>query len=254
MSCPELTVIVPVFNEAATVAAVLDAVTAAAYEKQIVVVDDGSTDGTAGAIAAWVERTGGAGPGFEVQFARHPVNRGKGAAIRTGLALARGGVTLVQDADLEYDPADYPAVVGPILAGAADAVYGSRYLRPDGPLPWTVNRACVVLLNALVLGLYGRRLTDEATCYKAFRTDALRRMGLRCERFEFCPEVTAKACRMGLNLVEVPARYAPRTAAEGKKIRWRDGVEAVATLLRWRVAPFRPHAPAPLAEARTVRA
>ena len=253
MSRPELTVIVPVYNEAATVAAVLDAVAAAAYEKQIVVVDDGSTDGTAEALAAWLGRTGGSGPGFDAQVVRHPANRGKGAAVRTGLDLARGVVTLVQDADLEYDPADYPAVVGPILADAADAVYGSRYLRPAGPLPWTVNRACVVLLNALVLALYGRRLTDEATCYKAFRTDALRRMGLRCERFEFCPEVTAKACRMGLRLVEVPARYAPRTAAEGKKIRWRDGVEAVLTLLRWRVAPFRPAAPAPRAEARTAR-
>lgn len=240
MRRPELTVLIPVYNEESTLAAVLDAVSATAFDKQVVVIDDGSTDATARVLAGWLSRRAEQGLDHDVEVVWHPVNRGKGAAIRSGLQRARGVVALVQDADLEYDPADYPALVAPILRDEADAVYGSRYLRPGTRLPWTINRVCVVLLNALVRGLYGQRLTDEATCYKAFRTDVLRRMNLVCTRFEFCPEVTAKACRMGMRLLEVPAQYRPRTVQQGKKIRWRDGVEAVLTLLRWRIVPFRP--------------
>lgn len=241
MDSPDLTVIIPVYNEAPTIAAVLEAVSSVPFAAQVVVVDDGSTDGSAQVIEAWV-RCGGIGAGRK--FLRHPRNLGKGAAICTGLEHALGQVTLVQDADLEYDVADYPKIIGPILGGEADVVYGSRYLRPQNALPWTTNRACVHLLNGLVRLLYGLKVTDEATCYKAFRTSILRRMGLRCRRFEFCPEVTAKLGRMGLDIMEVPISYRPRSHGEGKKIRWTDGVEAISTLIYWRFARFRPAPPA----------
>ena len=237
---PPLTVIIPAYNEAASIGPLLDAVVAAPFSKQIVVVDDGSSDGTAEAITAWVGRAGSGGPNHDLEVIRHPANRGKGAAIRTGLGRARGRVTLIQDADLEYNPGDYPGLVGPILAGEADVVYGSRYLMGKQHFPWTANRVCVAVLNGMVWTLYGYRISDEATCYKAFRTDDLKRMDLRCDRFEFCPEVTAKTCRMGLNLLEVPIFYSPRTRQEGKKIGWKDGVEAITTLARWRFARFNP--------------
>jgi glycosyltransferase involved in cell wall biosynthesis len=235
MISPVLSVIIPAYNEAATIARVLNSVAAAPFDKQIIVVDDGSNDGTATALESW-RRANNA----DVTVARHPVNRGKGRAIRTGLALARGEVVLVQDADLEYDPSDYPALLGPILDGTAEVVYGSRYLRRDTPRPCTPNRLCVRLLNLIIRACFGGRTTDSATGYKVFRTALLRRMDLRCERFEFCPEVTAKLCRLGLTIHEVPVRYTPRTRLEGKKIGWRDGVEAIATLIRWRIARFRP--------------
>jgi dolichol-phosphate mannosyltransferase len=233
----ELSVIVPVYNEAVTIAELLDRVLAVACRKQLVIVDDGSTDATRAVVDDWRSRQGSAD---KVQLLTHPVNRGKGAAIRTGLAGVRGDVVLIQDADLEYEPADYLRLIEPILVGEADVVFGSRYLSGENHLPWTANRLCVHLLNSMVRMLYGQRITDEATCYKAFRTDVLRRLDLQCERFEFCPEVTAKVCRMGIRIHEVPIRYHPRTVSEGKKIRWRDGVEAISTLLYWRFARFRP--------------
>ena len=226
---PLLSVIIPVYNEAATVARLVDRVLAVPCPKQLILVDDGSTDGSAAILKTWADHP-------DVILLRHSHNRGKGAAIRTGLAHARGRFTLVQDADLEFDPCDYPRLLGPLLQGQADIVYGSRYLRP---LPG--RRSCgrlfrygVALLNLAVRLLYGVRLTDEATCYKVFPTDVLRAMDLQCERFEFCPEVTAKACRIGSIIAEVPIRYTPRTAAEGKKIRWTDGWEALRTLWKWR--------------------
>jgi glycosyltransferase involved in cell wall biosynthesis len=232
-----LTVIVPAYNEAATIADLLKRVHDSRYEKLLVIVDDGSTDRTSIVVDGWCTQQT---PVPSIELRSHALNRGKGAAIRSGLAAARGDVVLIQDADLEYDPADYPALVEPILKGEADVVFGSRYLRRENHLPWTANRLCVHLLNLMVRVLYGRKITDEATCYKAFRTDVLRRMDLRCERFEFCPEVTAKACRMRLRIREVPIRYTPRTKAQGKKIRWRDGVQAIWTLVYWRFARFRP--------------
>ncbi len=223
---PLLTVVIPVYNEAPTVDALLRRVLAAPYDKQVIVVDDGSTDGTGDILARWADS-----PGIEVFT--HPSNRGKGTAIRTALQAARGRFTLIQDADLEYDPADYPRLVEPLLAGQADVVYGSRRLGGQSRR-WSVLGLGVSLLNVCVRLLYGVRITDEATCYKAFHTAALRAMDLRCERFEFCPEVTAKSCRMGLRIVEVPIRYHGRTTREGKKLRWHDGIEALRTLWRWR--------------------
>lgn len=247
-----LTVIVPVYNEAATVNELLRRVVAVRLDMQVIVVDDGSSDGTTAALERWEGQP-------RVELLAHTRNRGKGAAIRTALEQARGRFTIVQDADLEYDPRDYERLLAPMLAHEADVVFGSRYLRRPGrdrseisvgsahptgaePLnttyparqPWNTFRLGVCLLNVATRWLYGARLTDEATCYKAFSTDVLRSMALECERFEFCPEVTAKACCLGLRIVEVPVRYSPRDLTEGKKIRWRDGWEALWTLWRWR--------------------
>jgi glycosyltransferase involved in cell wall biosynthesis len=241
---PFLTVLVPVYNEAGTIQellrGVLDALPA---EKQVVVVDDGSTDGTWERVCGWEARR-------LVELVRHDKNRGKGAAIRTGLELARGQFIIIQDADLEYDPRDYERLLEPLVTNRAHVVYGSRYLSAEGRQRgrWRVLRFGVSLLNVCVRALYHIRLTDEATCYKAFRTADLRVMDLACERFEFCPEVTAKACRMGLRILEVPIGYDPRTAAAGKKIRWTDGLVALASLWRWR--HWRPAAKGVLASSR----
>jgi dolichol-phosphate mannosyltransferase len=228
-----LTVLIPAYNEADTITQVLDAVTDAAYRKQIIVIDDGSKDGTVELIKEWARNSP-----QRLTLECHEKNRGKGAAIRTGLEKAIGEVVLIQDADLECDPSDYPSLVEPILRGEVDAVYGSRYTHPTNKIPWTPNRICVHLLNVMVRVLYGHKTTDEATCYKAVRRELLQRMNLQCERFEFCPEVTAKLCRMGARIQEVPILYYPRSVAAGKKIRWWDGVEAINTLIRWRFAPL----------------
>jgi glycosyltransferase involved in cell wall biosynthesis len=224
-----LTVIIPVYNEAATIDELLHKVLAAPYQKQIVVVDDGSTDQTPLILEGWKGHP-------QVELLRHPHNRGKGVAIRTALDDACGRFVIIQDADLEYDPQDYRCLIEPLLRGQAQVVYGSRYLQPHKATRRSMRlfRFGVSVLNLCVRLLYGVRLTDEATCYKAFPTSLLRCLDLQCERFEFCPEVTAKVCRMGLKILEVPIHYNPRTVKAGKKIRWKDGLEAVATLWKWR--------------------
>ncbi|MGD9857230.1 MAG: glycosyltransferase family 2 protein [Planctomycetaceae bacterium] len=221
---PTLTVIIPVFNEAATLEECLRQVVGTPYDKQILIVDDASTDGT----PALLERLRAARP---VVVLRHDGNRGKGAAIRTALPFATGRLTIIQDGDLELCPGDYPRLVEPLLTEEADCVIGSRFA---GAANRSLSRLGVSVLNRCVRVLYGMRLTDEACCYKVLTTETLRRMNLQCERFEFCPEVVAKACRMGLRIKEVPVSYHPRRVADGKKLRYRDGIEAVRTLWRWR--------------------
>lgn len=229
----KVSVIIPVYNERRTVGQVLERVRRAALPegclKEIVVVDDGSTDGTAQVL--------GEQAGERIIVGRHEgENRGKGCAIRTGIALASGDVVLIQDGDLEYDPNDYARVLRPIANGEADVVYGSRFLgRPVGMAG--KYRIANRILTAAANLLYNARLTDEATAYKAFRAPALRQIELKCRRFDFCPEVTAKLRRLGYEIREVPVRYNARGVAEGKKIRFVDGLEALWTLLKYRVAP-----------------
>lgn len=229
---PLLTVLVPVYNERPTIERVLQRLLEAPYaDKEIIVVDDGSDDGTAEVLQRWTDHP-------QILVLRHPRNRGKGAAVRTGLEHATGRFTLIQDADLEYDPADWLRLIEPLRRGEATVVYGSRYLRPAHALPWSKFRVAVCLLNLLVRLLYGRRLSDEATCYKAMPTPQFLALDVRAERFELCAEITAKVCRLGLPLLEVPISYRPRTAEEGKKIGWRDAWSTVWTLLRWRFLPL----------------
>jgi len=226
---PLLTALIPVYNEAATIGELLTRVAAVPAVSEIVVVDDGSTDGTCKVLAEWAATGRGV-------LLRHDRNRGKGAAIRTGLQRASARFTVIQDADLEYDPRDLPLVLEPLLAGEAEAVYGSRYLSAEGRARgrWRILPYGVALLNLMVRVLYGVRLTDEATCYKACPTALLRSLDLQCRRFEFCPEVTAKLCRMGVRIREVPIRYDPRSRYHGKKLRVCDGWTALHELWRWR--------------------
>jgi len=226
---PVVSIIIPAYNEADTIVQAIERVRAVPLQKEILVVDDGSTDATSDLLAQQPD----------VVLLRHERNLGKGMAIRTAIAHATGDIIMIQDADLEYDPMDIPRVIAPIAEGKADVVYGSRFLtarRPKGMrLPnYLINR----LLAAMVRWLYWHPLTDEATCYKAFRADLLKSVPLTCRRFEFCPEVTAKVIRRGVRIMEVPIHYEARTTLQGKKIRWWDGVEAIWTLVKWRFKRF----------------
>jgi len=215
---PTLTVVVPVYDEAATVRALLARVRASPIDKEIVVVDDGSTDGTRELLRAEE------GPGTRVLL--HERNRGKGAAVRTGYAAARGRVVLVQDAGLEYDPAEYGVLLGPILDGRADAVFGSRFLSGPHRVLYHRHRLGNGLLTFFSNLVTNLDLTDMETCYKAVRREVLQRITLEEDRFGFEPEITAKLARIGARVYEVPISYSGRTYEEGKKIGWRDGVRA----------------------------
>ncbi|MCY2952425.1 MAG: glycosyltransferase family 2 protein [Planctomycetota bacterium] len=224
---PLLTVIIPVYNEVRTLGELIHRVRAVAIDTQIIVVDDGSTDGSWELLGQWP---------LDDRFLvlTHKTNRGKGRAIRTGLEHGRGQFTIIQDADLEYDPQDYLHLIRVLQSGAADVAFGSRYLNGTKTQVGYWFRLGVSVLNRVVKILYNVALTDEATCYKATTTAILRRMNLQCDRFDFCPELVAKACRMGLRIQEVAISYDPRNAEAGKKIRLRDGWAAACTLWRWR--------------------
>jgi dolichol-phosphate mannosyltransferase len=219
-----VSVIVPVYNEAAHVDELLQAIQAAPVRKEIVIVDDGSTDGTR-------ERLQASPPADDVTIIFHERNCGKGAAVRTALSYARGEYVLIQDSDLEYDPQDYPELLRPLEEGRANVVYGVRPDRPERGLRFFLGAKLLTHLTNL---LYRAGIHDEATCYKVFRRSLLERVQLDCHRFEFCPEITAKLCRMGERIAEVPISYNPRSAGEGKKIRHSDGWLAIWTLIRYR--------------------
>jgi dolichol-phosphate mannosyltransferase len=219
-----VSVIIPVYNEAAHVDEILEAVHASPVKKEIIIVDDGSTDGTR-------EKLRTLSPLDDVTIVFHEKNCGKGAAVRTALTYARGEYVLIQDSDLEYDPQDYAALLGPLEESKADIVYGMRPDRPGRGLRFFLGAKLLTLLTNL---LYGAGIHDEATCYKVFRRSLLAQIHLECQRFEFCPEVTAKLCRMGKKIAEVPISYHPRSAGEGKKIRPSDGWLAIWTLIRYR--------------------
>ena len=224
----KVSVLIPAYNEARTIASCLEAVYSRnpGRDLEVIVVDDGSNDGTYEAARA------AARPGTAVLA--HEKNAGKGTAIRTALAKATGEVVLIQDADLEYDPADYAKLLLPIEEGRAEVVYGSRHLAAGNERSYARYYWGGRLVSVVTNLLYGSSITDEPTCYKVFKTALLRSFDLRCTGFEFCPEATAKTLLRGIAIHEVPISYRPRRIEEGKKIRWHDGIEALWTLLRLR--------------------
>jgi hypothetical protein len=219
-----LTVAIPVYNEKATLRELLARVRAVDVPTEIILVDDGSTDGSRDILKNEVE---GRYPNVRVYY--HERNHGKGAAILTAIAHATGDYLIVQDADLEYDPQEYACLLPPLVEGRTSVVYGSRFrgsVRDMRPANLLANRLLTLAANIL---FPGARLTDEATCYKMFRVDLLRSLRLRAKRFDFCPEVTAKVLKRGQRIVEVPINYRARTVLQGKKIHWTDGVHALWT-------------------------
>jgi glycosyltransferase involved in cell wall biosynthesis len=225
-----LSVLIPVYNEVNTLLELIRRVRAVDVPKEIVIVDDGSTDGTRELLQQQVD-----GKIADVVVHYHPYNRGKGAAVRTAIEVCTGDIALIQDADLEYDPKEYPALIQPILDGKADVVYGSRFLG-TGPhrvhLYWhRLGNGFLTTLSNMMTNL---NLTDMEVCYKAFRTSVLKSIRLRSNRFDFEPEITAKVAKMRCRIYEVPISYAGRDYEEGKKIGWRDGVVALWTILKYR--------------------
>jgi glycosyltransferase involved in cell wall biosynthesis len=243
----KLSVVIPVYNEKGTLEELLRRVARVPIPKQVVIVDDASTDGTGDRIRKLEEefRAQGAGaigltgeiPPLEMTFAYLPVNQGKGAAVREGIRLTTGDIVLVQDADLEYDPADYPALVAPIAEGRADVVYGSRLKQGDLQKGYFGNYLGNRLLTMVSNVFTGLSLTDMETCYKTMRGEIARGLKLESNRFGFDPEITAKLARGRHRIVEVPVRYTGRTYAEGKKIRWSDGLVVVRAILKYAFRP-----------------
>lgn len=220
-----LSIIIPAYNEADYLPEVLRRVEEAPFDKEIIVIDDGSTDGTDEYLK------GLAANGLKV--ISHKKNRGKGAAVRSGLTEARGDIIIIQDADLEYDPKDYPALLQPILEGKADVVYGSRFL--GGPhrvlFFWhSVGNSLITLISNMFTDL---NLTDMETGYKAFRREVFRDIRIESDRFGFEPEITAKVAKRGYRIYEVPISYSGRSYEEGKKITWKDGIKALFTIFKF---------------------
>jgi glycosyltransferase involved in cell wall biosynthesis len=224
----QLSVIIPVYNEVKTVHEIVRRVQAIPEVGEIVIVDDCSTDGTREILAKDISA------GNNVRILYHEKNKGKGAAIRTGLREVTQPVVVIQDADLEYEPSDLASLFQPIAEGRAQVVYGSRNLRKQNSYSYFSFYLGGRVLTWITNLLYGIHITDEPTCYKAFRTDLIRTLNLQCTGFEFCPEVTAKVSRRKIPILEVPIHYNPRHLSEGKKIRWQDGVSAIWTLIRYR--------------------
>jgi glycosyltransferase involved in cell wall biosynthesis len=220
-----LSVVMPCFNERATIEEILRRVRAAPFEKEIVVVDDGSSDGTREILKRLEQPLG-------LRLIFHEENRGKGAALRSGFAAATGDAVVIQDADLEYDPQDYPELLAPIRDGRADVVFGSRFQEGrNGSSRW--HYACNRLLTFLSNLFTDLDLTDMETCYKAFRADVARRLTIRSRRFGVEPELTAGVARLRCRVFEVPVRYHGRDVAHGKKIRARDALDAVWSIVRF---------------------
>ena len=223
-----LSVVIPVYNEEATIREVVERVRKVPIPKQIIIVNDGSTDGTMRQLEPFANEDG-----ITVHDSR--INLGKGAALRIGISYATGDIVIFQDADLELSPEQYPALLEPFEDEAVKVVYGSRFLKKPKGLPFLgllANR----VLSGLTSVLYGARITDMETCYKVLRTDVLRSLDLTAFRFEIEPEITAKVLRQGIKVHEIPVDYTPRTQEQGKKINWKDGVQAVFCLIKYRFA------------------
>lgn len=222
----KLSVIMPVFNEESTILKILDRVRKVDIDKQIVIVDDGSIDRTREILEKLSDEN--------IRVIYHAQNRGKGSAIRTAIPYLKGEVTVIQDADLEYDPQEYHKLVRPIIDGKASIVYGSRFLQFNKPIYlryFLGNKFLTWLINIL----YCSRITDSYTCYKAFDTGVLKTLRLAAKRFEFEAEVTVKLLKKGYEIREVPISYSPRTLREGKKINWKDALSGILTILKYRL-------------------
>jgi glycosyltransferase involved in cell wall biosynthesis len=224
----KLSVVIPVFNEVRTLEEIIARVQSVSYDKEIVIIDDYSTDGTVDLLRKIEAKSG------NIKVLYHDRNRGKGAALRMGFAKVTGDIVIIQDADLEYDPREYPQMLEPILDGRADVVYGSRFL--GGPhrvmFFWHyVGNQFLTLLSNMMSNL---NLTDMETCYKAFRKEVLRDLTLKSDRFGFEPEFTLKVAKRKFRIYEVPISYSGRTYEEGKKINWKDGVAAIFAIIRFR--------------------
>ncbi|MDO8623506.1 MAG: glycosyltransferase family 2 protein [archaeon] len=229
-----LSVIIPVYNEKDTILEIIKQVNAVKLSKEIIIVDDFSTDGTREILSKIKDKN------IHVLF--HEKNYGKSHAIRTGIKEVKGDIIIIQDADLEYDPQDYIKLVKPIEEGITKVVYGTRFPKKEGhpslihPYYDLINPyyAANKILTITANLLYNARITDEPTCYKVFDSEVLKSIDLKSERFEFCPEVTAKVKKKGYNIYEIPISYHPRSVNEGKKIKFKDGIEAIWTLIKYR--------------------
>jgi glycosyltransferase involved in cell wall biosynthesis len=243
-SIMKLSVIIPVFNEKNTIETLVQKVLKVDIDKEIIVVDDFSTDGTRELLESECDG--------RLRILYHDRNMGKGFAIRTALDHVKGDIVLIQDADLEYDPNEYHKLLDPIINGKTKVVYGSRFYKvsvtrfiaswiarslKERPfeLLYIGNFIGIQILNFLVYVLYHIKITDEATCYKVFDKSVISDITLKCRRFEFCPEFTAKVIKKGYKIYEVPISYSPRPNLEGKKITWRDGLWAIYTLIKYRI-------------------
>lgn len=226
-----ISVVVPVFNEAETISKIIDQIDAVSMplEKEIIVVDDSSTDGTR-EILQNIEKNNSK----NIQIIYQGKNQGKGAALKSGFKLAKGDIIIIQDADLEYDPEEYPKLINPILEGKADVVYGSRFIsgEPHRVLYFwhSIGNRFLTLLSNMFTNL---NLTDMETCYKVFRREILTKIDVREKRFGFEPEITAKVAKLGCRIFEVGISYSGRTYREGKKINWKDGVWALWCIVRY---------------------
>jgi len=230
----KLSVIMPIHNEANTIREALRQVQEVDLEKdgilslskEIIIVDDHSSDGTREILAQIADD--------EAKVVYHAQNRGKGAAIKTALQYVTGDIVIIQDGDLEYSPADYHKLIQPIVEGRASIVYGSRFLGEITNmhfLNYIANKILALTASLLFLSW----ITDEGTCYKVFKADLLKSLDLKCTGFDFCPEVTAKVCKRGYKIIEVPISYHGRSVGDGKKIRWQDGLKAFLTLIKYRL-------------------
>lgn len=220
----------PVFNEKNTITEILKRIEAVdlGLGKEVIIIDDYSTDGTREILKAYEDK-------YRILY--HEKNRGKGRALRTGLAEASGEITVIQDADLEYDPNDFKIMLEKIMEPGVRVVYGSRRLQHSyfkSRHSGHIYAFGGILITWFANLLYNSKITDEPTCYKMFKTDLLKSFDLECERFEFCPEITAKIAKRGIKIHEVPINYYPRHKNEGKKINWKDAIEAAWTLLKCR--------------------
>lgn len=222
----KLSVIIPVHNELHTIEEALRRVQEVDLDKEIIVVDDHSSDGTREILRQITDN--------EVRVVYHDENTGKGAAIRTALQYVTGDIIIIQDGDLEYDPSEYHKLIEPIVAGRASVVYGSRFLGEITNMHF-LNYIANKILALTASLLFFNWITDEGTCYKVFKADVLKSLDLKCTGFDFCPEVTAKVRKRGQKIVEVPISYHGRSTEDGKKIRWQDGLEAFLTLIKYRL-------------------